>query len=80
MLAKHTQKTPIKWPQKFKFGFWGQLLGLLPGQTASAIPADEQRAAAPAGDLVVLKEGRKKTTNFKSLVQQHIQNVGKKYS
>lgn len=66
MLAKHTQKNPIKLPEKFKFIFWGQLLGLLPGQTASAIPADEQRAAVAASGLAVLKEGRKKIT--KSMV------------
>lgn len=77
-LAKHTQKNPIKWPQKFKFIFWGQLLGLLPGQTASAIPADEQRAAVPGGGLVVLKERRKKITKLKPMVQQHIQNVRRK--
>lgn len=63
MLAKHTQKNPTKWLEKFKFIFWGQLLGLLPGQTASAILAEVQRAAVPAVGLVVLKEGRKKKNN-----------------
>lgn len=33
---------------------------MLPGQTASAVPADEQRAAVAASGLVVLKEGREK--------------------
>lgn len=43
---------------------------MLPGQTASAIPAEEQRAAVPAVGLVVLKEGRKKKiTKLKPVVQ-----------
>lgn len=42
---------------------------MLPGQTASAIPADEQRAV-PAVGLVVLKKGRKKKNpKLKSVVQ-----------
>lgn len=52
---------------------------MLPGQTASAIPADEQRAV-PAVGLVVLKEGRKKKTKVKVCGSIAHPKYGEKYN